>query len=447
MRRSGMRFVAGVVVGLPLVIGLAPSPAPAEVSSSYAAIAASDAMRITLQAAKSPITDVPFDAGTAVAQSEIDSVGTSRALASSPFPGTTVLGGPGLVAGFTNGQVSLPAYPYAAQADHPTVPETVVDQPGAQLEARAAAGRSEALAASGIQSDGTAVGSVRSTASTERRDAEDQVVSTATSAVTGFIAGPVHIGELHSSASARSQSDGTVGKHSELRLGAFSVGDTAVELTPQGVTVAGAGSPLPGKAGVDEVLRGAGIGIAYLAPVETATSIVSAGVMITLIPPPEVTGPARITYLLGRSVARVESAGSSAVGPVVTATERPAEPSGPEIVGGADPRPAGLSGPDAGSVPSLGATNPSAFQRGGSSAAGTPAFEIGEAVAPAPTGSGEPAGTFVAEERSALVLRRDGLSIDPSGTYAGIVAAAVAAVALAAGTVFLRKPGSSREGA
>lgn len=445
MRRPAV-FLAGVALGLPPAVMLFPGPALAEDSVSYSAVAASEGLRITLQAANSPVTDMPFDAGAAVAQAELDSVGSSRALAATPFPGPFVIGGPGLLAGFTGGAVSLPAYPFVAQADHPTVPEAVVDGPGGHLEARATEGRSAAVTATGMHSEGAAGGFVRSAAATELRAAE--VVSTATSDIAGFGAGPVRIGELHSAATARSRPDGTVAKASELRMEAFSVAGTAVRLTPQGVTVADTDSPLPGPEGLDEALRAAGISIAYLAPVETASSIVSAGLMITAVAPPEPAGPGRITYLFGRSVASLQTTGTfgqaagpagagGATEPAVSTTLGVLDPERVRLrdsdLVGAGPTVAELNGSgSAASIPSPRWSRPSSgippVAFGGSATGDTPRSDVAE--------------------RSAFVLQPGGLAIDTSRAYAAIVvAAALAALALGTGTVLLRKPGSFRKGA
>jgi hypothetical protein len=284
---------------------------PAAAVASYRAAALADGMRMSFEAVNAPATNVPLDAGFPVAQAELDSLGNSKSFASHPYPGDAAVAMPGLIAGVSNGQISLPGYPFYVHADYPLVPEQKIDQGSYQLQASAQQGGSRALARSGVAiagSDGLALAS--SEATTQRRD--DAVTASATSEVRAFSVGPLRIGRIRAEASVRRGTGGTVDREAALDVTTMSVGDTAVGFTPKGLVVAGSNQPLPGDSPLWEVLTTAGITVRYLAPRESDTAVVSPGIEVRWTR--EVEGPITpltFTWILARAVARVDEAGGS----------------------------------------------------------------------------------------------------------------------------------------
>jgi hypothetical protein len=88
-----------------------------------------------------------------VAQATLDSLGTSQAFASLPYPGGTVVGLPGLIAGVTGGKVALPAYPAYAYSDDPTTPYARREVAGYSLRAHRDGKGSAGGAAAGLPSN------------------------------------------------------------------------------------------------------------------------------------------------------------------------------------------------------------------------------------------------------------------------------------------------------
>src|SRR4051812_7782226 len=120
--------------------------------SGYVAVAEADGVRTTTVATGGPLTSVPVDVGSPVAQATFDSLGSSRAFASQAYPGDEVVTLPGTVAGVTNGAANLPHYPLIAQSDAPATPSSNVDAPGTSLRADSSSTESKASATSGAQS-------------------------------------------------------------------------------------------------------------------------------------------------------------------------------------------------------------------------------------------------------------------------------------------------------
>jgi hypothetical protein len=80
---------------------------------------------VDIRAAPPVVFDPLFDGGQSVAQAQLDSLGTSRAFAASAYPGSTVLGLPGLIGTVTKGQVNseqIPRYPLYVNSSDPTRP-------------------------------------------------------------------------------------------------------------------------------------------------------------------------------------------------------------------------------------------------------------------------------------------------------------------------------------
>jgi len=356
-------LTAATLVAVPgFAWALGPS---AGASGAYQLAGAADGVRITVSAANAPVTNVPFDFGAPVAQAILDSLQTSQSFAALPYPGDLVVAGPGTVAGFSGGRVTPPNYPLIVQASHPVAPDATLDQPGYRLQATAGPSDASSSAASGLRSDTGRTAAV--VASSEARRADDGTLrAVSASEVSGFSAGPLTIGAVRSTAEVVVPPAGPATKASGLSVTGMKVGDVGVEITPAGLRLPGSGAALPPTNATAEALARNGIEVAYLAPQESdgpQTSdlvVVSPAVTITVTRSVEgPVSPIRVTYVLGRSVARIGTAvGSTDAGGGVTTPPEPGTgtTSGSPAPAGDASLPAaqrGIVAPTAGASPSV----------------------------------------------------------------------------------------------
>lgn len=319
LRRRRWPLAAGLaataLTGL-IAIGLPPAGA----APAFNAVAAAEGMRVTFQATGGPVTNTPFDAGSPVAQAFLDSLGSANAFASHAYPGDAVVAGPGTLSGASGGSINLPGYPLIAQSDATTTPDSRVSGGGASLEAHSSSERSESSATAGaFDSSAARVSSARAQATVTRTGGGPRAL--ATNDVNGFAAGPLVLAQVRSLAEVAVADDGVMARRSELTVTGASIAGSAVQVGPAGVTIGPSASPLPGVPSVEEQLRQAGITLSYLAPQETTGGIVSAGLVVTIqrVVPGPVT-PVGVSYLFGRTSARLgnlssESSLPAAAGP------------------------------------------------------------------------------------------------------------------------------------
>src|SRR2546428_735047 len=97
-----MRRVVFVVAAAVLAVAgsapLLPGRAQGE-NGVYRAVANADGTRVTVSAPGYLLVNTLFDTGAPTAQAVVDGLGNSRAFASYPYPGDTVVAAPGLVKG------------------------------------------------------------------------------------------------------------------------------------------------------------------------------------------------------------------------------------------------------------------------------------------------------------------------------------------------------------
>jgi len=291
--------VAGGVLGFS-------EPAPAAVSS-FEGSAAAAGVRVLLFADKGIATKTPIDGGGPVAQAFLDSLGTSGALASNPFPGDLVLSGPGLLAG-AFGIPSLPAsYPFVARADYPVSPEQSASTPFGELKASAQPQAAKASSAGGGGSGGFSLG--RNVSAAGVRVDGETVVAESQSVVRGLEIGELHIGGVVSSAKVVLQSDGTLKRTATVSYDQATVAGQPVVFTAHGVAPAG---PAPAAAGLSpaEKLGDSGIEVVQLDKEETADGVVSGGLQITKSGDFGPAGPGYIRIVLGQASARARGEGT-----------------------------------------------------------------------------------------------------------------------------------------
>src|SRR5882672_3523773 len=137
-------LAGGIVVGT-VVVGMSASPAAV---GSFDGSAQAAGARMVLFADKGPATKTPIDGGGPVAIAGLDSLGSSSALASNPYPGDVFLAGPGLAAG-AFGAPSLPGYPFIARAEYPVTPTQSTSTAFGDFNASAAPDAAKATATTG----------------------------------------------------------------------------------------------------------------------------------------------------------------------------------------------------------------------------------------------------------------------------------------------------------
>jgi hypothetical protein len=291
-----MGLVAGTLI---LTVGLA-TPGTGRAATTFEGVAAADGIRVGLRAPNAPVTDTPVDSGGPTAQALLNSSGTSRAFASHPYPGEAVVTGPGTVAGFTGGQLSPPAYPFAVASDYPTVPHQANAQGPYSIEASSAERQSESRARVGADA-----GPVVVAHAAVLLDAAGGAVAAAESDVSALAAGDVRFGRVLSTVRVTRTANGSLTRSSDLQVTGFTVAGTAVAIGPAGLTAPGGTVPLPAADPVRQALAAAGVTVTYLAAQPQPTGVVAPGLAISAPVQIPGGGAATVTYTLGRASAAV----------------------------------------------------------------------------------------------------------------------------------------------
>lgn len=229
----------------------------------------------------------------------------SVAYAAGVYPGPTGVGAPGLASGALG--APLPDYPLIAQSSAAGAPEAIVEQPGLTLRASSTPDASSGSTRTGGSSDESgSTASSRATADV----AHDPVSGTTTSASEAVTEGitigdTLRIGRVRAAASVTSPVDGERARTSELSIEGVTVAGLPTAITADGVVTPGGTSALPGEDPVNEALQEAHIEVRYLAPEETPTGVVSAGLEIRVTREvPMAPEPGVLVYQFGRASAQ-----------------------------------------------------------------------------------------------------------------------------------------------
>lgn len=303
-RRSG---AAAALSAATLLVVLPSSAAAAtDPGGGCPVVGSAVGVQVTVSASDNILLSAPAGAGIPVAQACVDyAVRDSRAFASSPYPGETVLAGPGLL-GQRIGQ-EVPGYPAYASSRHPARESGEASSPVYTLRAKSTETSSAARARSGVAPDDT-TGSGATVSTAEANVDPDAGTASATSVsdTTPLTINDVlTLGQVHSTATAELSGDGTVRRDSDLRIGKTTVAGTEVAITPKGVTVADQTVDLPKQRPADS-LKQAGIDVTYLAAEKTSTGVLSAGIEIVVEQSDPNSGAAyTVTYTVGRAFAAV----------------------------------------------------------------------------------------------------------------------------------------------
>jgi hypothetical protein len=299
--RRRLRLAAAgtlLVVG-PVAAAVHPAAGEGRFSGTFSAVAAADGVRVTLVQPGVTLTKTLVDLGGPAAQSTVNSLGESRAFASFPYPGDTAVAAPGLLRGA--GNIPAPAYPLYVASDNPAVPRQEAGDGPYALRAESTDLMSKSLSNVGVRIEGLGdLGFSRSESSAV--SSGDGVTAHARTETSAFSVGPLRIGHVLSMADTMLGQDGLLTRKADTTVVGAMVGNAPVEITPGGVTVAGAAGPATDTAAVNQALQGAGITVELLPKGETASGVTSPALRITS---QDKSGSA-LTYVLGRASASVE---------------------------------------------------------------------------------------------------------------------------------------------
>lgn len=368
--------VAAIVVGAAgsaaVAVGWLSRPAGA--AGVYSADAEADGLRVGVAVNNFLVFSQLVDVGIPTASATLDSLGTSQAYASDPYPGSTVLSAGGLVA--SGGGPTPPPYPLYAASSYPQTPNASVGAGIVSLDAASSPSSSKASGDSGVAGLGPlSAGLVKSTASTTS-EASGAVSSVGDSVIEAVdVAGVLTIGKAESRAAVDVAPDGTATVTKSFVLQGVSVAGESISVDDRGITLAGSSTPLPDGSGPAAVLAQAGISLHYLQGYTNGGTVVSPGLRIDVSQNVSGVGEPVISYYLGQATADASSngVGSTAGGPV----------SG---LSGNSPAPAGATPPSA----SSGSSGPSALSGSSTAAsagAGSSADSGGAPGSPAMAGA------------------------------------------------------------
>ncbi|HYT39257.1 MAG TPA: hypothetical protein VEN99_07095, partial [Acidimicrobiia bacterium] len=296
---------AGVVA-----VGLTAAGAAGADAIRFSASATADGGRLAFLVPGASVSDQIIDGGGPVAQADLDSLGSSRAFASTPYPGELGVIGPGIVASLINAP-QPPPYPFIAQSRHPSTPEQHVEYGQFfKLQARSEETSSSATA---LTSDfGGDAKVFASRAEAKVASTGDEVAASASNRFEGLVAGPLQIASVVSSAAVNRAPGSDATRSSSLVVTGASINGQAVGFSDKGFVVGANATPLPPSDPLLKALAGAGVTVTYLSPEATPSGVVAPGLRIVTVR--EIPGAARTATLaltLGRASATVEASTES----------------------------------------------------------------------------------------------------------------------------------------
>jgi hypothetical protein len=296
-------ITAAVTVGV--LDGRARQLAAAE--TNFTATASAAGVRFTVTAQNAPLTSTPIDFGGPVAQAQLDSLGTSAAFASFPYPGDVVVNLSGTVAGFTKGAVTLPQYPFYVGSTYPLTPKASTSRGPYSLAAASQPDGSTATADAGLSGGSVAVTSLSTSASVVHHE-DGSVVARAVSTTSPFAVGTLHLGTVTSEATTTVKPDGSTSRESHLDISSITVAGLSIALTDKGLTILGTTVPVPSLDALNAVLAPQHVKVSYVAARPTDHGVVSAALQITDVQMFPDVGASSVTYVLGQDVAAIQGA-------------------------------------------------------------------------------------------------------------------------------------------
>lgn len=351
--------------------------ATGEFSGAFAGSASANGIRITVDAPNS-VSRNPVDGGGPTAQATLDSNTNSLAFASQPYPGELPVSGPGLVGGVIAGLFpqlglpTLPPYPFYVEARNPLTPYQEQSGPGQSIQAKSDATSSSGRASSGFDSPAGSGAFARSTASMAAT--AENVVARAESTIAGFVAGPLRIGSVTSTALMTLSPDGSLRREGTASIVGASIDGVPVEITDQGVTVSGTTTAAPTTESIRAILEQAQVDISIVPREETPNGVIAPSVRVVQKSPD---GTVTFTYVLGSSAAQLTGAAAEGVPATVAGlgengdpTQNAATPAGSSLAAlpGLNALPGIAALPNTTTIPS----GPAAAAAGGASDTITP---------------------------------------------------------------------------
>jgi hypothetical protein len=205
---------------------------------SFDALANAYGLDMTMANSSLPL-GLTAEAAGPTAQAHLDSLGSSDALSSFPYPGDTVAGLPGL-AGTLVGNLPVPGYPLVVTTAAGSRPRTE-GVPGVSLQASSMASVAEAKAVVGIDAAGF-------TSSAQVQVLSDQSVQASAGAVFGTnLFGLVGVSGVESSATVTADaSTGKLDRSTHLSIGRISAPGLALVLPPDSPGTIPIPVPVPG---------------------------------------------------------------------------------------------------------------------------------------------------------------------------------------------------------
>jgi hypothetical protein len=274
-------------------------------SGTYSGQASADGIRATLAVRDYLIVEDFIDGGGPTAQAALDSLGDSVAFSSLPYPGATGVALPGLIS--TLSGKSVPSYPFYVTSQNPSNPTETVRQPGYLMHAESSSERSAAQTQLGST---TNTGEEFGTFSTASVDFVGGTVTSLGEARTRLAVGAVQLNGSFSRAVVTVAPGGKVTKSSTFET-ALRVGNTVIGVTDEGLVVGDQNAPLDPARQVEQAITQAGVTVKFLPAVETADSILSSGLEISMERAIPNVGTAKgvVSYIVGRSFAQATAAG------------------------------------------------------------------------------------------------------------------------------------------
>jgi hypothetical protein len=330
-----LRRRLGLVVALvgTVVLLCGPRPRQAGAATSFSAIAAAAGVRFTITAQNAPLTSTPVDVGGPVAQATLDSLGTSQAFASFPYPGDVVVNLAGTVAGLTGGKVHLPDYPFYVSSAYPLHPAASVSHGPYSL---ATSSQPDAAGASADAGFSGAVSVISlSTSASVTRGHDGSVTAHSLSTTSPLALGALHLGSVTSEATVVFRPDGSTKRESHLTISSITVGPVSIALTDKGLTILNSTTPVPSLAVLNALLAPQHINVAYVAARPIDGGVISAALQIVdTLTLPDV-GASSVTYILGQDSATIRGAAFPVDATPTPSHGTPSSPTFPTAVSGA----------------------------------------------------------------------------------------------------------------
>lgn len=345
---------AGVVL---VIVGAAGTVAGGqEADRPFSAVAGADGVRGMVVARGYAVVEELVDVAAPSAQATMDAVEGSG-LAAYLWPGSTTFFGLN-TAGTRSGQPLADAYPLARSSTSGQ-PESKVENGPIVLASKSSPSESTAAATGTVATDTFTAADVSSSVVVGHDPASGTAKAEAVSVAEGVtVADVLSFGVVRSRATVTSPPSGGPTRKGELEITRAMIAGQEVTIRPDGLTLAGSGTPLPTENPFAEALAEAGVTLQYIDAVEAADGLIAAGLRITVTREvPNLPEPVEIVYELGRARAFAQGGSRSATADLDGGLDLGL---GPEVLGGTGVgTESGLSVADtSGDVPALERASP-----------------------------------------------------------------------------------------